>query len=82
MLGKLGRINIKDVANLGVAETLLPSSNSNQGVQMDPGKGRLKRRLQVQRQGKAEADSKTPSLSRSDEIQDTPSLFHLPHSLE
>lgn len=31
MLGKSGRINIKRCGSLGVAATLLPSSNSNQG---------------------------------------------------
>lgn len=76
MLGKLGRINIKRCGSLGVAETLLPSSNSNQGFRWIQVKDTSKTPSKF-KGWKAEADSKRPPYTQRWEFKDTPSLFHL-----
>lgn len=76
MLGKLGRINIKRCGSLGVAETLLPSSNSNQGFRWIQVKDASKTPSKF-KGWKAEADSKRPPYTQRWEFKDTPSLFHL-----
>lgn len=74
MLGKLGRINIKRCGSLGVAETLLPSSNSNQGFRWIQVKDASKTPSRF-KGWKAEADSKRPPYTERWEFKDTPPLF-------